>query len=74
MDILTPYQIKRMEEVTRGYNGEAHFEYTMHAVGIIYLTVYNLVYLIDRGGGCVIRRKSDGRGIGSYPTYEAMVA
>lgn len=51
--------LKKAAEVTDGY-GTNDFEMWISQQGIMYLTVYNVTYNIDRDGGCVVRRASDG--------------
>jgi hypothetical protein len=43
----------------QGYAKE-EFEMWVSAQGIMYLTVYNIVYNIDLAGGYIARRASDG--------------
>lgn len=57
--ILSHAQMKRMVELTEGYQRK-DWSFFVNAQRLVYLTVYNIVYNIDVDGGFIARRKSDG--------------
>lgn len=61
---LSHSQLKAMVELTTGF-AEQNFEFWVSAQKLVYLTVFNIVYVIDVDGGWIARRKSDGELIDS---------
>jgi hypothetical protein len=65
---LSHKQLVTMARKTRGYKKQ-HFTFWVSAQHLVYLTVINVVYVIDADGNVALRRKSDGSGMGNEP-YE----
>lgn len=66
---LSRKQMRRMVELTEGYMRDI-YEFWVSDQHLLYLTIFNVVYMIDIDGAYDCRRKSDGSVFGHMGPLE----
>lgn len=66
---LTHEQLVVMSRKTRGY-GLKTFSFWINAHAVVYLTVFHIIYKIERDGRTIACRKADGTPIGEVQEFK----